>query len=83
MMRLRVLVTLLLGVALELVRRLREVADEVLELLLEVLLRDLLRFALDALTLGHLAVDRTGGDERGEEVLAQLGIGHRALDVRA
>src|SRR4029079_15672017 len=51
-------------------------------LLLEVLLRNLLRLALDAATLGHLAVDRAGGDKRCEEVFAQLGVGHRALDVR-
>ena len=80
--RLRALWPFFFALALELVRRLREIADEVLELLLEVLLGDLLRLALETSALRHLAVDAAGGDEGGEEVLAKLRIRHRALDVR-
>src|SRR5262249_54605891 len=75
------LVALLL-LALELVRRLREIGHEVLELLLEVLVGDLVGLPLDPALLGHLAIDAAGRDERGEEILAQLRIRHRALDVR-
>ena len=82
MTRLRALWPFFFALALELVRRLRQIADEVLDLLLEVLLGDLLRLALQPSALRHLAVDAAGGDERGEEVLAKLRIRHRALDVR-
>ena len=79
--RFRALWPFFLRLALKLVRCLRQVCDERLELLLEVLLGDLLRLALHATALRHLAVEAAGGDERGEKILAQLRIGHRALDV--
>jgi hypothetical protein len=75
-------VALLLRAALELLRRLGQIAHEVLDLLLEVLLGNLLRLALETSALRHLAVDAAGGDEGGEEVLAKLRIRHCALDVR-
>ena len=81
-MRLRALWPFFFALPLSLSDASERSSTRLLELLLEVLLGDLLGLALETAALRHLPVDRARGDERGEEVLAQLRIGHRALDVR-
>ena len=69
------------SLALKPVRRIRQLDHEPLQLLLEVLLGDLPGLALDTPPLGELPVEAARCHECCEQVVAKLGIRHRALDI--